>query len=124
MMNYLLKAFKTANGTIRKQKVNNLQELAGEFLIVVNCAGLKAGSLANDDTLFPIRGQVSRVKAPWVKHFYHTDDDTYIIPNRDLVVVGGTRQKGNWNLDFDVEDMEAYMQRASSYLPSIRVPPL
>ncbi|GAU96389.1 hypothetical protein RvY_07844 [Ramazzottius varieornatus] len=120
MMNYLLGAFQKANGTIRQQKVGSLQDLAAEFDVVVNCAGLMAGALVNDDAVFPIRGQVTRVNAPWIKHFYHTDDNTYIIPNRDLVVVGGTRQKDNWSLDFSVEDREAYMQRASAYLPSIR----
>ena len=31
-----------------------------------------------------------RVKAPWVKCYYNVNGDTYIIPNIDTVVLGGT----------------------------------
>lgn len=34
--------------------------------------------------------QVVRVKAPWVKCYYNVNGDTYIIPNIDTVVLGGT----------------------------------
>ena len=43
------------------------------------------------------RGQVIRVRAPWVKHYMNANMENYIIPNTDSVVLGGTTQKGNWD---------------------------
>lgn len=43
------------------------------------------------------RGQIIRVKAPWVKHYYNNNGQFYIIPNFETVVLGGTVQKNNWD---------------------------
>lgn len=43
------------------------------------------------------RGQVVRVKAPWIKHYYNNDGKFYVIPNLETVVLGGTTQKGSWD---------------------------
>ena len=49
------------------------------------------------DWLLACRGQVVRVKAPWIKHYYNNNGQFYIIPNLETVVLGGTTQKGNWD---------------------------
>ena len=43
------------------------------------------------------RGQVLRVKAPWVKHFYISDSTYYVLPQVDTAVLGGTTQKDDDN---------------------------
>lgn len=43
------------------------------------------------------RGQVMRVKAPWIKHYYNNNGQFYVIPNLETVVLGGTTQKDDWN---------------------------
>jgi hypothetical protein len=52
------------------------------------------GSSMSGDSIpcYPIRGQVLRIKAPLMKNiwFYGT---SYVIPNIDTVVIGGTSQK-------------------------------
>lgn len=48
--------------------------------VIFNCLGLGAFQFCNDQQIIPIRGQMIRVKAPWIKHFYYTDDNCYIIP--------------------------------------------
>jgi hypothetical protein len=56
------------------------------------------------------------VRAPWVREcvFGHWgDEQTYIIPNRDWVVLGGTGQVGDWRTVADVDDAEAIMERAA-----------
>ena len=62
-----------------------LQELS-EADVVVNCTGLAAMELFGDQTMYPIRGHVIRVRAPWIKGIYFCDEQTYIIPNEDTVV--------------------------------------
>lgn len=63
----------------------------------------------------PAPSQIARVRAPWVRQcvFGHWgDESTYIIPNREWVVVGGTGQVGDWRTTTDLEDAEAIMERA------------
>ena len=61
------------------------QELA-DYDLVVNCSGLGAATLFGDTSMFPIRGHVIRVRAPWIKGMYFLDAETYIIPNAETVV--------------------------------------
>lgn len=69
-----------------QRKLGSLAELAGEgWDVVVNCSGLGSQQLLPDRNSYPIRGQIMRVKAPWVNQcvFAHFPDETaYIIPNR------------------------------------------
>lgn len=39
-----------------------------------------------------------RVRAPWVKANYFVNEDNYILPNLDTVVLGGTAQVGDTDL--------------------------
>ena len=64
---------------------NALQDLHDHDL-VVNCSGLGATELVGDRTMYPIKGHVIRVHAPWIKHIYFMDENTYVIPNKDNVV--------------------------------------
>ncbi|XP_071949877.1 D-aspartate oxidase-like [Antedon mediterranea] len=122
---WLLNKFKENGGNLVKRRLNSMSEIFGEYDIIVNCSGLGAGKLVNDDSVYPIRGQVIRVKAPWVKHFVIDIDPKYdgsslhIIPCRDTVVVGGKYQKNNWNLKVDKEDREEIWRRAVNMFPSV-----
>ena len=52
--------------------------------------------MCNDNEMHPIRGQVLKVVAPWVKHFYirseSESDLMYIFPRSDCVVLGGSAE--------------------------------
>ena len=51
------------NGRIKQKLVLSFDDLENEdnFDVIINCSGLGALKLAGDDSVFPIRGQVSRV---------------------------------------------------------------
>lgn len=71
-----------AGGKIQRKRIESFDELH-MFDLVINCAGLGGKVLVKDDVdLKPIRGQVMRVKAPWVKEAVIDDseDGNYIIP--------------------------------------------
>lgn len=94
---YLQKEFLKRNGTIIEKHVKNFNELE-EFDVIVNCTGLEARNLLEDPEIYPIRGQVNRVDAPWscVSYIIPTTDIKdycYIIPNINAVVLGGTQQR-------------------------------
>ena len=48
--------------------------------MIINCTGFGARKLCNDLEMAPLRGQVIRVKAPWIKFALYADNDTHIIP--------------------------------------------
>ena len=106
----------------RIESIDNLVDTAN-YDIVVNCSGLGAYHLNNDNTMYPIRGQVLRVKAPWMNNvwFFGT---SYIIPNVDSVVLGGTTQKDNWNTNVSLDDTETIISNISEVFPSIRNAPI
>ncbi len=62
---------------------------------------------------------VFQVRAPWVKMFFYGDYDTYVIPGRRAVTVGGTRQLESYNETVDRHDSAAIWERATALVPSL-----
>ena len=56
-------------------------QLSGHYDIVVNCTGLGARDLVKDTQVFPARGHMLQVEAPWIKHYIgFLDTFTYVLP--------------------------------------------
>ncbi|XP_026731612.1 D-aspartate oxidase [Trichoplusia ni] len=107
-------------GKLVNKKIENFASLS-EFDLVFNCAGLGAKYLCNDHDLVPIRGQVLKVKAPWVKTAFYGDYDTYIIPGLNgIVTLGGTRQYDSYNLNYCKYDGAAILERCCEILPDLK----
>jgi len=117
---WLRKSIQSLGGTIKEEKVEKLESLSGRFDLVFNCCGIGARDLVGDTSVVPIRGQIIRADAPQLKHFYFFDDESYIVPCFDSLVIGGIRQKGNYNCQVSDEDTEVIWQRARRYLPTLR----
>lgn len=64
-----------------QRKIESLNEL-NDFDLIINCSGLGAKQIMDDNKMKPIRGQVARVKAPWEFSCIldESDDGNYIIP--------------------------------------------
>ncbi|CAC5403735.1 DDO [Mytilus coruscus] len=60
------------------------------------------------------------VKADWIKCWMYTEDGAYIIPNGDVISIGGTRQKDNYNLDIDKTDSKGVMDRCLNLWPPLK----
>ena len=112
----------------RQAKIDSLEafmaESASSFDVVVNCTGLGAGKLlGKEDDVYPIRGQVLRVKAPWMNNVVFWGS-SYIIPNVDTVVLGGTAQRGNWDTTPSEEDTRKILDDICQVFPSMRDAPI
>ena len=67
--------------------------------MVVNCTGLGAKALFGDDELIPIKGQLCvLVPQPEVDYVVSTADGLYMMPRQDGIVLGGTHERGVWDL--------------------------
>ncbi|XP_076367903.1 D-aspartate oxidase-like isoform X4 [Tachypleus tridentatus] len=116
----LMKSFQAKGGKVVQRKINKLIELAEEYDIVINCTGVEAAHVVPDPDIQPVRGQVFRVKAPWVKHIYIGGSEFYILPNADTVVLGGSSQVGDWNKDIYPEDSQRIWKGCCELLPSLQ----
>lgn len=117
---WLHNRFVKAGGLVEQRRVSSLDELSG-FDLIVNCSGLGSIALANDPSVYPVRGQVVKVHAPWIQHFIRDGDGgkTYIYPGLDSVTVGGTRQEHDWRLELDEQDTLGIVERCRKLEPSL-----
>lgn len=120
-MPWLMTRFKQRGGKVEFRTVGNFEELA-DYDIVINCSALGSQKIIPDESMYPVKGQLVHVKAPWIKCFVYCDSQnpTYFIPHDDYIVVGGTREKGNYQLDVSNNVQEDILRRASDILPQIK----
>ncbi|XP_073339070.1 D-aspartate oxidase [Pagrus major] len=117
---WLEKRFRKAGGHVEQRKINSLQELSSSYDIIVNCSGLGSRTLVHDNQVYPVRGQVLKVEAPWLQHFIRDGDGkTYIYPGIHSVTVGGTRQEQDWRLQVDDGDTRSILERCGRLEPSL-----
>ncbi|XP_061551787.1 D-aspartate oxidase [Phycodurus eques] len=118
---WLRNRFTKAGGKVAQRKVSSFEELSPDYDVIVNCSGLGSKELARDDGVYPVRGQVLKVDAPWLQHFIRDGDGkTYIYPGSRYVTLGGTRQDGDWRLEADPGDTENILERCFRLEPSLR----
>ncbi|PVD21198.1 hypothetical protein C0Q70_19366 [Pomacea canaliculata] len=120
-MPWLMTWFKKNGGQIDMWKVNKLDELAGRYDIVINCTGLGSRQLLKDQAMYPAKGQLVLVKAPWIRMFVlGLGHNSYFIPHDDYIIVGGTREKGVDDQDVVQEVQDDILKRAAKLLPQIK----
>lgn len=106
-----------------------LSTFGGLRPVVVNCCGLGARLLANDETI-PGRGVTVRVKRPADKRYFITEDImeghlsrdcllAYCIPRGDEYTLGGTIIKGDWSETTTDEEVQALKARVDCLIPGI-----
>ncbi|KAM4041064.1 D-aspartate oxidase isoform 1-T1 [Anomaloglossus baeobatrachus] len=117
---WMEKRFKNNGGHLERRKVNNVWDLHGTYDAVVNCSALGSRDLFGDQSIYPVKGQVLEVNAPWIKHFIRDGDgNTYIYPGISVVKLGGTRQKDDWSLIPNAEASKGILHRCCHLEPSL-----
>ncbi|PAV74311.1 hypothetical protein WR25_23560 [Diploscapter pachys] len=117
-MDHLMKKFLDNGGKIEGRKVDSFDQIAG-YDLIINCTGLNAHSVLKDKDLHPIRGQIIRYKCDGFMHFYN-DGDTYILPNRDFLVIGGTKDRHKWETELDDNVAKKLLENAFKTAPQLR----
>lgn len=120
-MTWLLEQYKQLGGRTQQRTVKDINEALAEFETVINCIGLGSRELFNDDQIFPVRGQVVLVKPNGFKEVMadeNPDNLVYIIPRINDIVLGGTYQINDWNLEVDPQDTEDILRKARALSPA------
>lgn len=81
---------------------------------------MNAKELCNDRKLVPIRGQVLKVDAPWLKMAYYADYDTYIVPGFGSVTLGGCRNFDSYDMSVSQYDTAAIKERCDALVPGLK----
>ncbi len=120
---YLRRRFQNLGGHIEQKTITDLTEVGGQNSLVVNCTGLAAGQLAGDEAVYPIRGQLVRIKAiegqRLLMNDTRADAPTYIFPRRDDCILGGTAEENNWDTQPDPRTAEAILAKCRRLVPAI-----
>jgi D-amino-acid oxidase len=110
-----------AGGRIVVREIRNLEEVrAVPEKLVFNCTGLGAKALFNDAELTPIRGQLTFL-LPQPEVTYATIyENTYMFSRRDGVLLGGTHEIGDWNLQPDMTTKAAILAKQAKLFDGMR----
>ena len=118
-MPWLLSRFEDLGGVFELKKFNSIEEVPGEF--IVNCTGIGARIISEDETVIPVRGQVIYIEQdPGFGRFDQQPETlTYTIPRRDVTVLGGTAQKGDWDSNIREKDTEYILSKCEALWPEL-----
>ncbi|XP_046561530.1 D-amino-acid oxidase-like isoform X2 [Haliotis rubra] len=122
-MDFLLRRFQKNGGKILRKTITCIDEVACDYDVVVNCCGVRARHLLHDFEVTPVRGHLTRVQAPWVKHFVlklDPGEEAFVLPGVMTSVLGGADEVGNWSKEVRDEDKRTVWQRCCQLMPSLQ----
>ena len=95
----LMEEFRIAGGKLEVREFASADEvMALPEEVIFNCTGLGAGKLFGDTEIIPAKGQLSLLMPQPEVRYNLIFGDYYMFPRTDGIVLGGTFEKGNWDL--------------------------
>jgi D-amino-acid oxidase len=89
--------------------------------VVMNCTGIGARALFGDEELIPIKGQlVVLLPQPEIDYITLSDRDLYMFPRRDGILLGGTFERGQWNMDVNEEAKRRVVEGHTEFFRRMR----
>lgn len=123
-MQYLINIFKKLGGTIVQKTVSNIQEALENYNLAINCTGLGSKELFSDKAIYPVRGQMVKIKPNGfdkvVADAEGPNSLTIIVPRINDIMLGGTAQVNDWNLEVDPKDTEDILKKAANLYPEFK----
>jgi D-amino-acid oxidase len=128
-LGYLLARLERAGGLLQQAEFGSLTEVAEAAEattapVIVNCSGAGARRLVPDPEVSAVRGQATVVANPGIEEFFvgvgsDPDDISYYFPHGDVVVLGGTEERGNWSREPDPATAERILRRCAAADPRL-----
>ncbi|MDF2583281.1 MAG: D-aspartate oxidase [Mycobacterium sp.] len=110
-------------GQVVQRHLRSLDEVGDGADVVINCAGLGAGPLVGDPSVYPVRGQVVRVSNPGltmsVRDEQHPGGRAYVHPRTEDCILGGTLDEGQWDTTPDPAVGAAILARCTDLVPAL-----
>lgn len=97
-LDYLTREFIDRGGKLVIQEFRSARELCDlEERLIVNCTGLGAKKLFNDNELIPVSGQLAFLVPQPEINFRLSTPNGYFIPRKDGLVLGGNAIRDSWD---------------------------
>jgi D-amino-acid oxidase len=116
---WLVERLETLGGTVTRSWLSALPDQG----VVVNCTGLAARALTNDETVVPVRGQVVYLeptgRTEWLLEHSDAAALTYIVPREHDIVVGGTAEDNVFDPRPDPVTAQEILARARRLAPDL-----
>ncbi|MCS6917641.1 MAG: FAD-binding oxidoreductase, partial [Chitinophagales bacterium] len=120
-MPYLMEQFLGLGGTIEVRRIEQLNSLQIDCDLVVNCSGLAARQLADDELVKPVKGQIVMLDLQLpLPILLDEQEPTYLVQRRDGLLVGGTREEGVYTETTDEPTLQDILRRAAVLVPQVR----
>jgi glycine/D-amino acid oxidase-like deaminating enzyme len=91
--------------------------------VIINCTGLGAKALFNDEELVPVKGQLTLL-VPQSEVTYRMSAAGGMNPRNDGIVIGNLMERGNWSLEPDPEVRRRNVENAIQFFAAMQPPPL
>ncbi|MEE4543044.1 FAD-dependent oxidoreductase [Streptomyces sp. V4-01] len=124
-LDYLQGRLAASGVTVRllDSPLRDLEEVQGIAPLVVNCTGLGARDLVDDQDVTASWGQLVVTENPGIEGFFsdypESEDPTYWIAHPDHVVLGGMVRPGRSDLRPDPEGAARMVARCAAVLPAL-----
>jgi D-amino-acid oxidase len=121
-LDWLCGRLEELGGTLTRLNLSALPETGDGADVVVDCAGLGARLFAGDLSVVPVRGQVVVVEQVGLDRWWLCEDGgtpTYVVPRSADIVLGGTREEGEWSRTPDPAAAEEILARAARLEPAL-----
>ena len=121
-LDWLTRKYELLGGKLEKKTISSFNAISSSFDIIINCTGLNSGKLLKDEEVYPVRGQIIRVKAPLTEMYLDQQIETlaYIVPRSTDVILGGVAQQGNWSLEQNTEDHNFILNKCALIIPELK----
>lgn len=124
-MPYLVQLFTRLGGTIIQKTVSDIKETFVESDVVVNCSGLGSRELFGDEKVYPIRGQMVKIrKSNFDRVVVNETSPTefaLVVGRTNDIALGGTAEKDNWNLEADPDDTKKILEKVKRVTPELEI---
>ncbi len=126
-MKYLHEKVQSLGANIIEHEIDSLEELKGNYDLVINCSGVWARQLVNDEAVYPIRGQVvvieklDKLNEPITTHDAG-EYPSYIVPRSTDCLLGGTALSDNWDLEAHIDTALDIRGRCKQIVPETESP--
>ena len=121
---WLEERVRALGGEVDQRRLRSLDDVGEEADVVINCAGLGAGALVDDPSVYPVRGQIVRVSNPGltmsVRDEEHPGGRAYVHPRTADCILGGTLDEGRWDTTVDETVGAAILARCADLVPALR----
>ncbi len=123
-MDWLISLFKGLGGVLIQKEISSINGAFAEYNLVVNCTGLGSRKLFGDTSIFPVRGQMVKVKLNGFSKVTADEEGpnslAVVIPRTHDVLLGGTTQENNWSLEIDPKDTQDILKKVASIYPELK----